>query len=73
MISPHASIELIYFLIGFFLGILFTACIFVFVFYINDKRSSRGINEIGVFDRRDVSKEFLRTIDSIEENIKRKK
>ena len=73
MTYPEIPIEINYFMFGVIIGTLFTTGMFVIMDYVNKKQRNKRLNEVGVFRREDCSEEFLKTIDGIEENLKRKK
>jgi hypothetical protein len=70
---PEVPMEVVYFMFGVIVGMFLTGALFITLHYVADKKRNEALNKIGVFRREDVSEEFLKTIDGIEENLKCKK
>lgn len=72
MTYPEVPMEVIYFMFGLITGMFLTGASFITLHYLEKKHNDRELNNIGVFKQEDLSEEFLKTIDGIEENLKRK-
>lgn len=69
---PEVPMDVVYFMFGVIVGMFLTGALFVALHYIADRERRKGLNSIGVFKREEVSKEFLKTIEGIDEKLKRK-
>ena len=70
---PEVPMEVVYFMFGLIVGMFLTGALFIALHYVVNRKRNEELNKIGVFKREDVSEEFLKTIDGIEENLKQKK
>lgn len=73
MTYPEVPMEVVYFMFGVMVGMFLIGALFIILNYFAKKHNNKELNKIGVFRREDVSEDFLKTIDGIEENLKRKK